>query len=101
MMWIIIWGHSYLIQQMAHMNLNVLNIPTILKGKINVPLTLTTYTVDHFFFIGGFFSGYVLPAKLEKVKPKHFPLFYLKIVVMRYLRIMPAYMAAMFFNWKL
>ena len=81
--------------------MNALNIPALLANKINVALTVATMTVDHFFFIGGFFSGYVLPAKLEKVKPKHFPLFYLKIVVMRYLRIMPAYMAAMFFNWKL
>ena len=50
--------------------------------------------------MGGFFSGYVLVKKLGKVKFKQTPVFYVKIIIMRVLRILPSYAAALFFYYQ-
>jgi len=57
------------------------------------------WSVDGFFFMGGFFSGYVLVKKLGKVKITGTPLFYIKAVIMRALRIIPAYAIALLFYY--
>ena len=50
--------------------------------------------------MGGFFAAFVLTKKLAKIESlKIFTLVYLKIVIIRVLRILPTYMAALFFNW--
>ena len=59
------------------------------------------YAVDVFFWMGGFFSAFVLVKKLEKVKNVlHFIPAYFLVVFHRAFRILPAYAVALFFNWK-
>jgi len=59
------------------------------------------YAVDVFFFLGGFFSGFVLTKKLANTKIIHFPFIYITAILHRALRILPAYMTALFIYWKL
>ena len=73
----------------------------MLKDPVMVLIGTAFYAVDIFYFFGGFFSGYVLSAKLKKVKYFRFPLFYILGVILRILRIVPAYAACIFFYWKI
>ena len=101
MMYVVLYGHNFMIPAMMGNTVNPLDAMFLMKTKMTVFLSGADYSVDLFFFMGGFFSGFVLVKKVAKVKISKFPLMYLKILVVRYLRIMPAYMAAMFFYWKL
>ena len=80
---------------------NFTGLLALFDSKLMTFLMQMPYSVDGFFFMGGFFAAFVLVKKLKKVNFKSTPFFYLQAIILRALRILPAYAAALFFSWKL
>ena len=59
----------------------------------------TLYAVDTFFYLGGFFTGFIMLSKLKRM-PIGFKN-YFKIVFHRWIRLWPAYCVAILFFWKI
>ena len=112
----IIYGHVW--EEDIWYCMNSTSLSLRIKHKTLVFLAVSCYEVDVFFFIGGFFSAFVLVEKWPKRKNSTlccgenccccssicckgtnsffcFP--YFKIMILRWARIMPAYMGAIFF----
>lgn len=71
---------------------------TLFKDWNSLLIFTGFYSVDTFFYLGGFFSAYVLVQKL-KDKKLTFKL-YFQLIIYRALRILPAYIGLMLVLWK-
>ncbi len=92
------FGHT--IMMLPNVATNLMQIAWFFKSKTLLFTEIAVYAVDIFFFMGGFFSGFVLVKKLEKIKSVFgFLPAYLVVIFHRYFRIIPAYAVALFFEW--
>jgi acyl-ACP thioesterase len=64
MIFYVIYAHVYLVYLQAFRNMAVFF--TIFEQKMLIVVNSGFYAVDTFFFMGGFFSAYVLSKKLAK-----------------------------------
>ena len=62
---------------------------------------LAFYSVDVFFFLGGFFAAFVLVRKLKNVSIGKLPIVFVAACILRWLRIMPSYAAGIFYLYKI
>lgn len=94
------YGHEYFIH--LYLNSDPLNIPLVLQEKYILIVFACFYSVDVFFFLSGFFLGYIA-ADESKLKQLNFkkPLNYFAALLHRLFRIWPCYIFAILFYWQL
>jgi len=61
----VIYGHTYML--VAFSAENPLHLSVLLASRIGVMVEMAFYSVDVFFFLGGFFAAFVLVKKLKNV----------------------------------
>ncbi|KAM3141981.1 hypothetical protein pb186bvf_005854 [Paramecium bursaria] len=91
----VLFGHTYDVLSTA---VNPLDVLRLQKEWLYILIGDALYSVDIFFWIGGFFIGFVLFEKQKMDKLKKRPLGILLIIVHRFLRIWPCYIFAIFFH---
>jgi hypothetical protein len=96
----VIIGHEYIVRMGSSMNIS--DIPDILKetGWTDI-ISAATYSVDVFFFMGGFFVAFVMLGKLSNPKIKFNLKFVLSSYFHRFYRIWPSYAIAILIYWKI
>jgi len=88
MFWVI-YSHTYLI--FVGILSNPMGVERMINNEVMVFVVSGFYAVDVFFFMGGFFAAYAVTMKLKDTSLSI--LLYLKLLVFRALRIIPAYAA--------
>jgi len=92
----VVFGHTCMLSLYAK---NIGHIMNLVESVWLLPLIGALYAVDVFFYLSGFFTGFILIGKLQKsglTVPT-----YLKIFLHRWIRLWPAYALAIFFYWKI
>lgn len=92
MLWIIA-GHVLLVRYGASVSRNPLDIVPFMKERQAVLYLGARYAVDTFFWLSGFLLGFALLPKLNGAFPSS------KVYLYRVLRLLPAYMFALFLTW--
>ena len=93
----VIYGHDYLIR--GETGVIALEVLAVSQQTVMSFVSGAFYSVDCFFFLGGFLTAFVMTEKLRKMGPS--VLNYLMLIFQRYIRIMPLYLTVIFIYWKL
>ena len=93
----VIYGHDYLIR--GETGVIALEVLAVSQQTVMSFVSGAFYSVDCFFFLGGFLTAFVMTDKLRKMGPSVSN--YLMLIFQRYIRIMPLYLTVIFIYWKL